>query len=277
MAREVAVGEVRRRGVFLTAEWVNIVMLNYAIEPGLLRGYVPVGTELDSFDGRTYVSLVGFGFNGTRLAVVAIPFHGKFEEVNLRFYVRRGNRRGVVFLRELVPKRAVAAVARWVYGENYSCVAMGQAIEVAADGGLKAEYWWGAGTGARLGRCAMRTETSAAAFLPMDGSLSQFITEHYWGYATQRDGGSLEYEVQHPRWTVRDAGQGSFSGDAGRYYGADFAKVLLGPPDSAFLAEGSAVTVFPSSRKQAAPLMSVEKVRTLAACNASRTSWRGWP
>jgi uncharacterized protein YqjF (DUF2071 family) len=236
--------EVQRRGAFLTAEWVNIVMLNYAVVPGLLRGYVPVGTELDSFDGRTYMSLVGFGFNRTRLAGMAIPFHGKFEEVNLRFYVRRGERRGVVFLRELVPKRAVAAVARWMYGENYSCVAMGQAIEVAADGGLKAEYWWGAGTGARLERCAMRIETSLPAFVPEEGSLSQFITEHYWGYATQRDGGSLEYEVQHPRWRVREAERAGFDGDAAQYYGEEFASELKRAPDSAFMAEGSAVTVY---------------------------------
>jgi uncharacterized protein len=242
------VGEEKRRGVFLTAEWVNIVMLNYAVEPGLLRGYVPVGTDLDAFDGMTYVSLVGFGFNGTRLAGVAIPFHSQFEEVNLRFYVRRGDRRGVVFLRELVPKRAVAAVARWVYGENYSCVAMGQTIEVAADGGLKAEYWWGAGTGSRSGRCAMRMETSTPAFMPEEGSLSQFITEHYWGYATQRDGGSLEYEVQHPRWRVREAARASFDGDAAQYYGEEFAMVLMRPPDSAFIAEGSAVTVYKGTK-----------------------------
>lgn len=171
---------------------------------------------------------------------MAIPFHGNFEEVNLRFYVRRGERRGVVFLRELVPKRAVAAVAGWAYGENYSCVPMGHAIEAGADGNLKAEYWWGA----EAQRCAMRMETSAAAFLPEDGSLSQFITEHYWGYATQRDGGSLEYEVQHPRWRVREAERASLDGDARRYYGEEFATVLKRPPDSAFIAEGSGVTVY---------------------------------
>jgi uncharacterized protein len=237
-------GEIQRRGVFLTAEWVNIVMLNYAVEPGLLRGYVPVGTELDAFDGRTYVSLVGFGFNRTRLAGVAIPFHGKFEEVNLRFYVQRGGKRGVVFLRELVPKRAVAAVARWVYGENYSCVAMGQAIAAEASGNLKAEYWWGA----EARRCAMRMETSTPAFMPEEGSLSQFITEHYWGYATQRDGGSLEYEVQHPRWQVREAERASFDGDAASYYGEEFAEELKRPPDSAFMAEGSTVTVFKGTK-----------------------------
>jgi uncharacterized protein len=240
--REVAkdTGGEGRREIFLTAEWANLILLNYAVEPAMLSRYIPAGTEVDAFGGKTYTSLVGCGFNRTRLAGVAIPFHKAFEEVNLRFYVRRGERRGVVFLRELVPKRAVAALARWVYGENYACVPMGHAIEGASDGDLKAEYWWGASTE----RCAMRLETSATAFVPEDGSLSQFITEHYWGYTTRRDGGCSEYEVQHPRWRVREAEQASFEGDAARYYGEEFAEVLKRPPDSAFIAEGSAVTVF---------------------------------
>jgi uncharacterized protein len=233
-----------RRGVFLTAEWANLVMLNYTVDPAKLRRHVPAGTELDAFGGKTYMSLVGFEFRSTRVAGVSIPFHGRFEEVNLRLYVRRGERRGVVFLRELVPKRAIAAVARWAYGENYMSVPMGHAVNAASDGGLKAEYWWGAGAA----RCTMSIETSAKAFLPAEGSLSQFITEHYWGYTTRRGGGSSEYEVQHPRWQVREAARARFEGDAARYYGEELASELKRPPDSAFLADGSAVTVFKGAK-----------------------------
>jgi uncharacterized protein len=230
--------------VFLSAEWINLVMLNYAIDPGLLSRFVPSGTKLDAFDGRTYLSLIGFEFNRTRLAGVAIPFHGSFEEVNLRFYVRRGERRGVVFIRELVPKRAVAIVARVAFGENYACVPMSHSIGAAEDGAVAAEYSWGSDSA----RCTMRIEAHQQGFLPAEGALSQFITEHYWGYAAQRNGGCLEYEVQHPRWVVRDAKCAGVSGDATRYYGADFAETLARPPDSAFLAEGSAVTVFKGTR-----------------------------
>ncbi len=220
-------------------------MLNYSVEPGLLEPFVPAGTELDSFEGRTYASLVGFQFNDTLVAGFAIPFHRSFEEVNLRFYVRRGEKRGVVFIRELVPKTAIAAVARFFYGEKYSSVPMGHRM-VAGSGkhAVEAEYSWGSGAK----RCAIRMETVGDGYLPSDGSLGQFITEHYWGYAAQSDGGCVEYEVQHPRWTVREAGQASFTGEGARYYGADFAKVLVRPPDSAFLAEGSAVTVFRGAR-----------------------------
>jgi len=224
---------------FLTAEWKNLVMLNYAVNPSLLETFVPAGTELDAFEGKTYVSLVGFEFNRTRVLGFAVPFHQNFEEVNLRFYVRRGSNRGVVFIRELVPKYAVAAVARFLFKENYSCVPMSHRVEAR-----KVEYTWKLGSQ----RCRMQIETDGEIFVPREGSLSQFITEHYWGYTTQKGGGSLEYEVQHPPWQVWNAKQASFHGNAAGLYGTDIAQILKREPDSAFLAEGSPVTVFKSTR-----------------------------
>lgn len=236
---------MRRPGVFLTAEWRNLLMLNYSVDPGLIRKFLPAGTELDSFEERTFVSLVGFEFGRTRLAGFTIPFHGSFEEVNLRFYVKRQQRRGVVFLREMVPKFAVAAVARLAFGENYSRVPMSHEFNSRPEGGtVAAEYLWGKGSG----RCSIKIETEGAGIIPSDGSLAQFITEHYWGYAAQKGGGCIEYEVQHPRWQVKTAKRAEFSGDAARFYGHEFGNVLKRPPDSAFLAEGSPVTVFKGSR-----------------------------
>lgn len=232
---------------FLTAEWKNLLMLNYAVEPDLLRPFVPAGTELDSHNGLTYASLIGFQFNKTRLLGRSVPFHQSFEEVNLRFYVRRGTRRGVVFIRELVPKVAVTAIARFAYGENYSCVPMSHRLETTVSG-VSAEYTWGNGAG----RCVISATTTRESYLPDQGSLSEFITEHYWGYAV-RSGRTVEYQVDHPQWQVRETDTAQFSGDGVRYYGADFARLLERPPDSAFLAEGSAVTVFkgtPISKSQ---------------------------
>jgi len=223
---------------FLTAEWKNLLMLNYAVDPSLLEPFVPAGTELDEFEGKTYLSLVGFEFNRTRVLGFAVPFHQNFEEVNLRFYVRRSSKRGVVFIRELVPKYAVAAVARLLFKENYSCVPMSHRAEAGS-----VEYSWKLGSE----RCVMSIETDGESFVPPDGSLSQFITEHYWGYTTQK-GGSLEYEVQHPPWRVWNAKQASFSGNVDALYGREFAQVLKREPDSAFLAKGSLVTVFKGTR-----------------------------
>jgi len=235
---------------FLTAEWLNLLMLNYAVDPSVLRRFVPAGTELDAFEGRTYISLVGFQFNRTRVLGFAIPFHQNFEEVNVRFYVRRFSRsgeskRGVVFIKELVPKRAIAAVARWVFNEKYQRVPMWHRIEARPDGEVaKAEYSWRS----KQEQCAMSIETAGAGFLPDAGSESEFITEHYWGYAAQADGGCLEYEVLHPQWSVWRAKQAGFTGDANALYGAEIAAILTRTPDSAFLAKGSAVTVSKGTR-----------------------------
>src|SRR5437867_3564804 len=128
-------------GKFLTAEWRSLAMLNYEVDPAVLRSRVPSGTELDSCDGAVYVSMVGFMFLRTRVLGAAIPGHRSFEEVNLRFYVRRrspdGWRRGVGFLKEIVPKFAVAAVARGLYNENYTAMPMAHRFE-----GHRVEYSW---------------------------------------------------------------------------------------------------------------------------------------
>jgi uncharacterized protein len=238
---------MKRPGVFLTAEWKNLLLFNYAVDPALLRAHVPAGTELDFWSGRTFVSLIGFEFNRTRVFGMGLPFHRSFEEVNLRFYVRRksssGWRRGVAFLRELVPRLAVVLVARAAFGERYHRAPMMHRVRTG-ENTVEAEYAWG-GAGSR---CAMRVSTREESFLPCEGSLAQFITEHFWGYAAQRDGGSLEYEVEHPRWPVKACGIAEFRGDARHDYGPAFANLLARTPDSAYFAEGSAVTVFKGTR-----------------------------
>lgn len=231
--------------IFLTAEWKHLLMLNYSVSPSMLQPFVPAGTEIDSFQGKTYLSLIGFEFNRTCLAGIPIPFHQSFEEVNVRFYVRRDSKRGVVFIRELVPKRAVAAIARWAFNENYHRVPMSHCIKARPNGEIaSAEFTWGSGAS----RCVMSIETEGPSCVPSEGSLSQFITEHYWGYAAQEDGGCIEYEVQHPRWPVWSARTAGLSGNSAAHYPATLAEAFSNPPDSAFLAQGSSVTVFKGKR-----------------------------
>jgi uncharacterized protein YqjF (DUF2071 family) len=240
---------MRKPGLFMTAEWKWLVMVNYAIDPSLLTPLVPRGTELDSFDGKVYVSLIGFLFDRSRILGVPIPLHQSFEEVNLRFYVRRrdnqGEKRGVVFIRELVPRHWVAAVARIGYNERYLEAPMAHRVHSdPTSDTMGAEFEWGAGPN----RCSMRLTTGGESFLPAENSLSQFITEHYWGYSAQPDGSSKEYEVEHPQWQVRDAHTIDVKGDAEKFFGDAFSAVLKKPPDSAFLAVGSAVKVYKGRR-----------------------------
>jgi uncharacterized protein YqjF (DUF2071 family) len=231
------------KSVFLSAEWRDLVMLNYEVDSRLLIKFVPPGTVLDSFLGKTYVSLVGFRFCRTKLfGFAGIPFHSDFDEVNLRFYVRRKegdeDRRGVVFIAEIVPRRAIATIARLVYGENYVCLPMRH--QISSDGPQKnVEYHW------RLENkwCRLTAQTNSAGALPAEGSVEQFITEHYWGYSSQRGGGSLEYRVSHVPWRVWPSTTAEFEGDASALYGVELGRVLQSRPSSAFVADGSPVQV----------------------------------
>lgn len=229
---------------FLTAEWRNLAMLNYAIAPAALAGRVPAGCELDFWNGRTFVSVVGFQFLHTRVLGLPIPFHQHFEEVNLRFYVRRkveGTwRRGVVFIRELVPRRAIAWVARCVYGENYSALPMRHLIERSShDGTLGVSYEWRRG-GTWEG---LTVHAQGAAVLPPEDSEAAFITEHYWGYVRRSPTHTVEYQVTHPRWRVWHAVSTNFICDVASLYGPAFVEPLAGAPSSALIADGSAVVV----------------------------------
>ncbi len=227
--------------LFLTAEWRDLVMLNYEVDPALLQEFLPKGTELDSWNGKTFISLVGFQFLNTKVRGMSLPFHRDFDEVNLRFYVRRKvgaeNRRGAVFIREIVPRWFIAAVARVVYNERYIALPMSHRVELSGRSRDVKYAWKYQNVWNKLSLA-----TTGDFTLPAEGSQEQFITEHYWGYTAQRDGGCVEYEVRHPRWRVC-TGTGRFDGNMRKLYGSELDAVLKREPVSAFLAEGSAVSL----------------------------------
>jgi hypothetical protein len=232
---------------FLTAEWRYLAMLNFAVDPEILRPRLPADCELDFHEGQTFVSVVGFLFRDTRVIRFPIPLHRNFEEVNLRFYVRRKSasewRRGVVFVRELVPRRAIALVARIFYGEPYLAVPMRHVLE-HTEGRVLAEYQWRrAGRWETLAMTATGESQSAA-----EGSHEEFITEHYWGYTARRDGCS-EYRVEHPRWRLWKAETSKFDADVASLYGPEFVETLAAPSVSAFIADGSPIAVHHRTRE----------------------------
>jgi uncharacterized protein YqjF (DUF2071 family) len=232
---------------FLTADWRYLAMFNYQIDPAILQPYVPKKTELDDWNGNIFVSMVGFLFLNTRVIGLPIPFHQNFEEINLRFYVRRkaedGWRRGVVFVKEIVPRLAIALTARWLYGENYVALPTGSVICRAGGGATNIEsvkYYWTFHRRAQFIELITRGEP--ADFI--EGSQEEFIAQHYWGYSSQRTGGTVEYHVEHPPWRIWQMGSARLDCDVGNLYGERFVGCLRGPPSSAFLAEGSAITVY---------------------------------
>jgi uncharacterized protein YqjF (DUF2071 family) len=228
--------------LFLTAEWRYVVMLNFRIAPDVLAPFVPKGTELDPWRGEHWVSLVGFRFLDTRVLGVPVPGHRHFPEVNLRFYVRPigDDRRAVVFLKEIVPRRAIATIARALYNEPYVARPMrAEAPEVPSEAPGRVSFAW-----RHLGRWnRFGVTASGSPGLIATGSAEEFFAEHYWGYTRQRDGSTIEYAVEHPRWRVWNVANLEFDVAAAAEYGPAFGRALGTRPVSAFIAEGSRVEV----------------------------------
>ena len=243
MTTDMNAGSARR--VFLKAAWRHLALLNYRVDPALLTPYVPAGTALDLWRGDAFISVVGLLFDDTRVLGVPIPFHSTFPEFNLRCYFCREvagePRRGVAFIRELVPRAAIALVARFAYNEPYRALRMRRRIAMAAEpgGSVSVDYEWMAGGGWSGVHVTARGRPAPIA----PDSEEEFITHHLWGYTRQRDGSTVEYAVAHPRWSVWQATSARLDGDLARVYPAELARAITRPPDSAFLADGSDVTI----------------------------------
>jgi uncharacterized protein YqjF (DUF2071 family) len=227
---------------FLSAEWRKLAMANYAIDPALLQSYLPQGVELDLHEGVCYVSLVAFMFQKTRILGIPVPFHINFEEVNLRFYVRKntpeGWRRGVVFIKEIVPKPAIALVARTIYREPYGTMPMRHTWTIQDDQ-MEITYRWKS----KKQWYAFSVQADAKAVPIAPNSVEEFITEHYFGYTRWDAHVTKEYGVEHPRWEVYPVYAHQISVDFEDLYGSKFAFLNKLAPASVLLAEGSAVRV----------------------------------
>jgi len=227
---------------FLTAEWRKLAIANYIIDKKILEKYVPIGTEIDLWKGNCYVSVVGFMFVNTKLLGIRIPFHTHFEEVNLRFYVKRfvnGKwRRGVVFIKEIVPKPALTFVANTVYDENYETLPMKHTWQVGENSRTVRYRWKKSGHWNSIS-----IEASIDHYPIESNSELEFITEHYWGCAKVNHRKSNEYEVIHPRWEVYKVKDYDIDIDFGTVYGQEFESLKSTNPISVMLAEGSEITV----------------------------------
>ena len=253
---------------FLTASWTEMLMLNFAVPGDVIARLAPRGTEPDFFEGQAYISIVGFTFRDSRLFGIGFPGHSRFEEVNLRYYVRRRPaaagapadtvRRGVVFVREIAPRPLVAATARWIYNESYVTRRMRSRVRLAGrvlSAGDEIGYGWRTGRGTKQFWNRMAGRAAAAPQLPTPGSLSEYIVEHYWAYVRTRDGGTSEYRVAHRPWRVAPAEEVIWDCDlAASYEHTPLAEYLAVPPVLAFVADGSPVQVFRGRRCEDSPV-----------------------
>ncbi len=227
---------------FIKAEWRKLVLANYIIDPDVLLPFLPAKTEIDIWNGNCYISLVGFMFVNTKVLGLKIPFHTNFEEVNLRFYVRHHDgkewKRGVVFIKEIVPRAAITFIANNLYKEHYATMPMRHRWEVN-DHSRTTEYQW---------RCnkqwqTMQLETELSPIAMPEGSETEFITEHYWGYTRINPSKTFEYEVTHPKWLAYPVKDYFIDVDFGLVYGEPFRFLNDMEPASVMLAEGSEISV----------------------------------
>lgn len=233
---------MKEKAVFLTAQWEYLVMLNYPVPPEILIPYLPKGTELDLFQGKALVSVVGFLFNNTKVFGIRWPFHTNFEEVNLRFYVKRFNgkewKRGVAFISEIVPKHMIAWMANTLYNEHYSRMPMKHQAHLENDFVQLNYEWQNKLQWNSLKVKALNRPSPIEAY-----SAEEFIFEHYWGYNQLNKNTLIEYGVEHPSWEVYPVTYYELNADIARLYGTEFVPYLLKEPHSIMLAKGSAVTI----------------------------------
>lgn len=226
---------------FLTAEWRKLILVNYVVDPDVLTPFIPKGTAVDLFAEKCFVSLVGFMFLDTRVMGMKIPYHINFEEVNLRFYVRPDydkNKRGVAFIKEIVPRVALSTVANLLYREHYQALPMRHNWSAGVDD-QTIEYEWALNKNWQLIKVKASKQSSAI----IAGSEAEFITEHYWGYTRVNDLRTYEYEVTHPTWVHYPVTDLKIDVDFALTYGKTFSFLQELNPDSVFLAEGSKITV----------------------------------
>lgn len=227
---------------FLSAEWNNLIMANYVIDPAILKPWLPEKTELDFYNGKCYVSLIGFMFEKTKLLGITVPFHANFEEVNLRFYVRFNDKgvwkRGAVFIKEIVPKPAISFVANTLYHEKYSTSRM-KHFYTAQQNEIHLGYHW-----KFKGKWNKLEAVTTNEALPMQpGSAEEFIAEHYWGYSRYNATTTFEYGVQHPSWKVYAVKKYLIDCDFTTLYGSAFSFLQNAVPDSVFMAKGSPISI----------------------------------
>jgi uncharacterized protein YqjF (DUF2071 family) len=232
---------MKQKKIFLTGRWSKLAMFNYVIDPELLKPFIPKHTELDIWEDHCYVSLVGFLFEDTRLKGIRVPCHSTFEEVNLRFYVKHHDgtewKRGVVFIKEIVPKPAITFVANLFFNEHYETRSMTHEW-IKDENRLNIIYSW------KMEKWnSMKIQLENKPFPIHKNSEEEFITEHYWGYTKIDDKSTLEYQVEHPRWNLLPVKNYELSIDFEENYGSQFASLNSLSPHSVFVADGSEVII----------------------------------
>lgn len=226
------------KSVFLTAEWRNLINITYKTDVNVLKPFLPEGLEPDTKDKSAFISLVAFQFLETKVKGIRIPFHVNFPEINLRFYVRNKNSRGVVFIKEFVPKFMVSLIANKLYNEPYSTADI--EAKIYKNSSISAEYK----LKLKNSEYFIRLTAENNPFTPGESSSEHFFKEHSSGFGIDHSGNTMAYEVEHPVWKIYPVTDHSHNFDFVKIYGKSFSFLNEEKPCNVLFAEGSGVKVF---------------------------------
>lgn len=206
-----------------------------------------MGTRLDSWNGKTFLSLESFQFRNTKFLGRSVPFHEHFEQVNLRFYVTDTNSRAaVVYIKEISPKRLVCWMANSIFQENYEHLKM-HSVHLAAIPGRSqtVEYYWKT----KESWNSIHAECEGDQKLPSSGSLEEFLLNRNLTVTALPEGGSAFFQMEHSAWKFWKA-EAKILIDAEASFGLQFRDTLEGPCHSAFISDGSFVRVMKSQKME---------------------------
>ncbi|MEM1347522.1 MAG: DUF2071 domain-containing protein [Myxococcota bacterium] len=224
----------------LTARWSNLLHFTYAVDPRLLEPHVPEAVKLDVQDGRAFASIVAFDSLDTRAFGIPWPGYRNFPELSLRFSIKHGEERGVVFVRKYVPKALLAKLARLLYNEPYVAAPITSRAE---DDGELVTYTLSIEVGGRTH--VLSATGSHPAFTKPSESREHDIKEHEWGFGRTRTGETSRYRVEHPVWATYQVQSTRVDADFSLLYGPEWSFLASAAPELAVFAVGSAIKVFP--------------------------------
>jgi uncharacterized protein len=228
--------------MFLSARWENLILLTYAVDPATLTNLLPPGVTLDTIKGNAFVSLVAFDFLETKVKGIKFPFHTNFPEINLRYYVRYKEKRGVMFVKEFVPPSFISLFANLLYNEKYSSATLKSSISKGDKILLNHTLKY------RGKKYELNIEASDKPYMPPEESAEHFFKEHEWGFGTTRSGKPLVYRVEHPFWKIFPVIKFDHNFDFEAIYGKKWASLNEKTPVNITFAEGSEVRIFAAEK-----------------------------
>jgi len=228
---------------FLRAEWNNLILANYIVPKELLLPYLPFKTELDFFEGNAYVSLVGFQFLNTKVFGFSVPMHVNFEKVNFRFYVKYNDhgfiKRGVVFIKEIVPKIGISLIVNNFYTEKYATMNM-KHFNMDNGENLEAGYEWSyKNKWNKLSAVANKRSKKI-----LRDSCESFFTDHYWYYLKMSNARTYEYNIEHTPWETLKVASYNVECDFKAIYGEEFAFLNNTDPVTVLMTKGSEIRIY---------------------------------